>query len=70
LTGRIPNLQFYSFTIELDCTDFEVDTDGGDEGWSEGVVGKTEEKTAFADTWRFLLIIKKYRSGGARVSME
>jgi hypothetical protein len=38
LSGGVPNLQFYSLIPQLDILNFEINTDGGDEGWGEGFV--------------------------------
>ena len=38
LSCGVPNLQFYSLIPQLDILNFEVNTDGGDEGWGEGFV--------------------------------
>jgi hypothetical protein len=54
LTCSVPDLQFDSLPIEFDCSDFEVDSDGGDKGRCEGVVTETKEETTFANA---LLII-------------
>jgi hypothetical protein len=44
------NLQLYSFSIELNCTDFEVYANRGDEGGRPCVVAEPEQETGFSDT--------------------
>lgn len=51
LTRRVPDLEFNAFSIELDCSDFKVDTNCGDERRSERVVGESEEEARLADPW-------------------
>ena len=50
LAGGIPYLKLYSFSIEVYCSDLEVDANGRDEGWGEGVFAETEETARFTDT--------------------
>ena len=47
LTRGIPNLKLDALTVHLDVLDLEIDSDGGDEGGGEGIVGVTEEETGF-----------------------
>lgn len=35
LASRIPYLKLHSLAVQLDCTNFEVDSDGGNEGGGE-----------------------------------
>jgi hypothetical protein len=44
------DLKFHGLAIELDGTDLEVNTDGGDVGLGVGVVGESKEKTRLSDT--------------------
>lgn len=37
LARGIPYLQLDALAVEFDCADLEVDSDGGDEGGSEGI---------------------------------
>jgi hypothetical protein len=43
LTGCIPDLQFHSLAIQLDCTDLEVDTNGCNEGRGERVLTEAQQ---------------------------
>lgn len=43
LAGRVPYLQLHALAVELDGPDLKVDTDGGDEGRSEGVFAKPQQ---------------------------
>lgn len=40
LAGRVPDLEFYAFAVEVDGANFEVDSDGADEGGCEGVIAE------------------------------
>ena len=44
------HLQLDSFVIQYDVFDFEVDSDCGEEGWGEGVVGVPEEEAGLSYT--------------------
>jgi hypothetical protein len=44
-----PYLEFDPFLALKHHLDLEIDTDGGDERWGEGVVGVPEEKRRLAD---------------------
>lgn len=48
LSCGIPDLQLHSLAIQLNRTDLEINTDGGDEGRSEGVFAETEETAGLA----------------------
>ena len=53
LSRRIPNLQLHDFPIDFNrpdllCEGYEVNTNGGDEAFSVGVVSEAEEKTGLA----------------------
>lgn len=48
LARRVPNLQLHPLAIQFDRADFEVDADGGDEGWGEGVLTESQETAGFA----------------------
>jgi len=50
LTGCVPNLELDHFAIELDGTNLEINTNGGDVGLSVSVIGKTEEKARLSNT--------------------
>lgn len=43
LASCIPDLQFHSLAIQLDCTDLEVDTDGCNEGRGERVLAEAQQ---------------------------
>jgi hypothetical protein len=43
-------LQLYTLAVELDRTDLEIDSDGGDEGRCEGVFAEAQQTAGFADT--------------------
>lgn len=43
LAGGIPDLEFNALAVEFDGADFEVDSDGGDEGRGEGVLAETQQ---------------------------
>lgn len=45
LPSSIPNLQLDSLPIELDCSDLKVNTDGGDERRSPGILTESQEET-------------------------
>ncbi len=40
LTGRVPDLQFDCFAVQIDCPDLKVNPNGGDVAFSVGVVLK------------------------------
>lgn len=46
------NLQLYPFSVKLNCTDFEVDADCGDERRGPCVIAEPEQETGFSDTCR------------------
>lgn len=48
LACSIPDLQLHSLAIQLNRTDLEINTDGGDERRSEGVFAETEETAGLA----------------------
>ena len=45
-----PYLKFDTLVIPKHCLDLEIDADGRDKGWSEGVVGVAEQERRLADT--------------------
>ena len=49
LSGGIPYLQLHALAIQLNRADLEVDSDGGNEGGSEGVFAETQQTARFAD---------------------
>jgi hypothetical protein len=49
LSGGIPYLQLHALAIKLNRADLEVDSDGGNEGGSEGVFAETQQTARFAD---------------------
>lgn len=48
LPSSVPNLEFCTLSTCIDGFDFEVDSHSGDEGRSEGIVAKAQEKAAFS----------------------
>ena len=48
LPRSIPNLQLDSLAVDFHVLDLEVDSDGGDERWGEGVVSVTQQQARFA----------------------
>ena len=48
LASCVSDLEFKSFALLLDCTDFEVDSDGGDVIFRERVVSESEKDTGLA----------------------
>ena len=50
LTRSIPNLQFDTFAVQLDRPNFKVNSNRSNKRRGEGVVGETEQQTAFANT--------------------
>ena len=48
LAGRVPDLQLDSLAIQFNCTDLEINANGGDERGSERVFTKAEETTRLA----------------------
>ena len=50
LPSSIPYLQFYPLTVQLNCPNFEVDTDGGNERWSKGIFTESEETAWFSNS--------------------
>ena len=49
LSGGIPYLQLHALAVKLDRADLEVDSDGGNEGGSEGVFAEAQQTARFAD---------------------
>jgi hypothetical protein len=49
LSCGIPYLQLHALAVKLDRADLEVDSDGGNEGGSEGVFAETQQTARFAD---------------------
>ena len=50
LARGVPDLQFDGFPIDIDGSNFEVDSDGGHEIISEDVVGESEEQGRLSDS--------------------
>ena len=50
LTYSVPDLELDGLSIQLDCSDFEINTNGGDVGFGVSVVCESEEQTRFTDT--------------------
>jgi hypothetical protein len=50
LTSSIPNLKLNYGAVDLDGSDFEVDTDSADERFGEGVVCKAQQQAALTNT--------------------
>jgi len=46
------DLQLYSFTVELNRTDLEVNADCGDEGRRPCIVAEPEQEAGFSDTYK------------------
>jgi hypothetical protein len=44
------NLQLYPFSVKLNCADFEVDANCGDERRGPCVIAEPEQETGFSDT--------------------
>jgi hypothetical protein len=53
-------LQFYPFSVKLNCTDFEVDANCGDERGGPCVIAEPEQETGFSDTCRIHQIYTYY----------
>ena len=49
LSGCVPHLQLDNTAFGLDGSNFEVDSDGGEEVAGEDVIGEPHEETRFAD---------------------
>jgi len=49
LSSGIPYLQLHTLAVKLDRADLEVDSDGGNEGGSEGVFAEAQQTARFAD---------------------
>jgi hypothetical protein len=54
------NLQLYPFSVKLNCTDFEVDANCGDERRGPCVIAEPEQETGFSDTCRINQIYTYY----------
>ena len=50
LSGGIPDLELDGLSIQLNCSDFEINTNGGDVGFGVSVVCESKEQTRFTDT--------------------
>lgn len=50
LASSVPDLELHSLAIELDGSDFEVDTNGGDVRLGVSVICETQEQTRLSDT--------------------
>lgn len=50
LASRVPNLQLHRLAIQLNSSDFEVDTDSRNVGFGVGVIGESQEKTRLSNT--------------------
>jgi hypothetical protein len=44
LTSGIPDLQLDGGTIDVDGLNFEIDTDGGNEGFGESIISESKEQ--------------------------
>ena len=49
MSSGIPYLQLHALAVKLDRADLEVDSDGGNEGGSEGVFAEAQQTARFAD---------------------
>ena len=49
LSCGIPYLQLHALAVKLDRANLEVDSDGGNEGGSEGVFAEAQQTARFAD---------------------
>lgn len=49
LASCVPDLKFDSLVVEIESTDFEVNSDCGEETVREDVIGETEQKGGFTD---------------------
>lgn len=43
LARCVPNLEFHSLAVQLDCADLKINSDGGNEGGGEGVLAESQE---------------------------
>ena len=43
LAGGVPNLELHTLSIELDRPNLEINANGRDEGWREGVLAESKE---------------------------
>jgi hypothetical protein len=50
LTSCVPDLQFHSLSVQLDCANLEVNTDGCNEGRGERVLAEAQQTARFAHT--------------------
>jgi hypothetical protein len=46
------NLQFYSFTVELNCTDLEIYANCGNEGGRPRIIAESQQQTRLSDTYQ------------------
>ena len=51
LASSVPHLQFNHTSVGLHGSNFEVNTDGGEEVAGEEIVGESHKKARFANTW-------------------
>lgn len=49
LSSGVPYLQLHALAVKLNRADLEVDSDGGNEGGSEGVFAEAQQTARFAD---------------------
>lgn len=50
LTSCIPYLEFYPLTVQLNCPNFEVDANGGNERWSERIFAESQKTARFSNS--------------------
>ena len=50
LAGGVPDLQFHGLSLEVEGSDFEVDSDGREEALVENVIGESEQQGRFSDS--------------------
>ena len=49
MSSGVPYLQLHALAVKLNRADLEVDSDGGNEGGSEGVFAEAQQTARFAD---------------------
>ena len=50
LTSCIPYLEFYPLTVQLNCPNFEIDANGGNERWSERIFAESQKTARFSNS--------------------
>lgn len=73
LSRGIPYLQLDALTVQLDCADLEVNSDGGNEGRGEGVFAEAQQAAGLAyagvadeeelDLWRAISMVWMWERG-------